>query len=118
MLLAGCGSSDSGHLVSGRVSYEEQPVGQGTINFRSTDGKLFGGGLGSDGSFSYRLPNGTYQVRVDAPAPIPADWKEGDPIPTGGKRLAPLKYATFGSSRLTVNITDTPESHQLILKLE
>lgn len=99
------------------MTYQDQVIGQGTINFRAADGALYGGGLSSDGTYSYQLPSGQYQVRVDAPAPIPSGWKEGDPMPTGVNRLAPLKYANFGSSRLTATISDDPSSHKLDLQL-
>lgn len=116
--LAGCGDDSAGHAVSGKVSFQGQPIDQGTINFRATDGSLYGGGLGADGSFEYELPSGDYQVRIDAPAPMPSGWKEGDPMPSGDKRLVPLKYANFGSSGLSASISDDPSSHQIDYQLK
>lgn len=116
--LVGCGGGTATNIVTGKVTYQGNPIPQGTINFRAADGKLFGGGLSADGGFEFELPDGDYEVRVDAPAPMPSGWKEGDPLPTNHKRLAPLKYANFGSSGLIASISADPSTHQLDFGLE
>lgn len=116
--MIGCGGSSNGFSVSGKVTYQGNAVEQGTINFRNTEGKLFGGGLQSGGEYIFDLPAGDYQVRIDAPAPMPADWKEGDPLPTGNKRLAPMRFANFDSSGLTTKVTEDTVSHSVDFELK
>lgn len=112
--LTGCGG-DSATTVHGKVTYKGQPVTSGLINFQLSGGKVYGGEIGSDGSYSYELPPGEYRVRIDAPGPRPP-WKEGDPEPKPTPRLAPEKYADYASSGLTATVTDS--SQQLDFPLE
>lgn len=117
LFATGCGDNPNAFSVSGKVTYQGKPIEQGTINFRSADGKLFGGGLQAGGDYEFDLPPGDYQVRVDAPEPMPSDWKEGDPLPTGKKRLAPMRYANFDSSGLTINVTQDADSRNFDFEL-
>lgn len=118
IFVIGCGEGSNTFNVSGKVTYQGTAVEQGTINFRNAEGKLFGGGLQSGGEYEFDLPKGDYQVRIDAPAPMPVDWKEGDPLPTGTKRLAPMRYANFDSSGLTTKVTEDASSHSVDFELK
>ena len=103
LMIIGCGGS-SGQAIQGKVSYQGKTVTNGVINFMPTSGKPFGGPIQSDGTYQCKLPVGSYQVVISAPAPIPDGWKEGDPPPSGKPQI-PGKYAVAKTSGLTAEIS-------------
>ncbi len=105
--LCGCGSSDAGTRVSGRVVYHGQPVTGGLINFLAAGGRPLGGAIQPAGTYEFTLPAGDYQVRVDAPGelqPAPAGQE-----PVMGPRRVPEKFASFASSGLTATVENGGE---------
>ena len=66
---------------------------------------MAGGPIGADGFYSVTLPPGEYKVRIDAPAPLPPGWKEGQPLPASTLRPVPESYANFDTSGLTATVT-------------
>jgi hypothetical protein len=104
-LVGGCGGNGPTTEVSGKVTYEGKSVTSGLINFMPDQGRPLGGGIQPDGTYSFEAPPGNYQVRIDAPAPLPEGYKEGDPLPNA-PRLVPEKFANYGSSGLTATVTD------------
>jgi hypothetical protein len=114
--IVGCGGG-GGSTVQGKVTYKGAPVTSGLINFKGSGAQPLGGALKEDGSYEFMLPAGSYQVRIDAPPVMPAGLKEGDPIPKLGPRLAPEKYADYGSSGLTLEVTEeSPQQHDFVLE--
>jgi hypothetical protein len=104
--LPGCGKSSKTVSIEGAITYEGKKVTDGIINFLPEKGRPLGGGIESDGTYSVKLPPGKYQVRIDAPAPLPEGFKEGMPLPKPGPPLVPEKYANFASSGLTATVGD------------
>jgi len=109
LLAAGCGG-ESVSAVQGKVTSQGKPVTAGTINFQKA-GTTLGGALSPDGSYSFDLPPGEYQVRIDAPG-VMAPWKEGEPEPKPVPRLAPAKYASYETSGLTLSVTGGGDQQQ------
>ncbi len=105
-LAAGCGGPST-TTVSGKITYAGKPAASGLINFRAEGQKPLGGGIQPDGTYQFDLPLGDYQVRIDTPPAMPADWKEGDPPTKMGPRLIPDKYGDFVGSGLTVTVEDS-----------
>lgn len=105
LMLAGCGGGDATATLRGVVTMNGKPVTSGGIFFLKAGGSPLGGPIAADGTYEYSLPPGEYQVRIDAPAPIPANHRDGDPIPQL-PRLVPEKFASFLSSGLTAVVTD------------
>jgi hypothetical protein len=103
----GCARGPDTTTVTGKVSYEGKAVANALINFQAQGARPLGGSTQSDGTYSFDLPPGAYQVRIDAPAPLPAGWKEGDPAPPPAPRLVPEKYASYTTSGLTATINDS-----------
>lgn len=101
----GCGDDVDTTTVQGAISFNGAPVTSGVINFQAQGGRPLGGAINADGTYSCDLPPGEYQVRIDAPAPLPEGLKEGDPLPNL-PRLVPEKYAHFNSSGLTATVTN------------
>lgn len=105
-MLVGCGRGEGGSTVSGVVTFNGAPVTTGVIGFYKAGTKALGAPISPDGRYSLTIPSGDYQVRVDAPAPMPEGWKEGQPLPKLPPRPVPEKYATFDSSGITAAIND------------
>jgi hypothetical protein len=105
LCLAGCSGGGDTTSVEGKVTYNGQPVTTGLINFMPKNGgRPLGGGINADGTYSFDLPPGEYQVRIDAPAPLPEGYKEGDPMPNLPP-LVPEMYANYNTSGLTATVT-------------
>lgn len=104
-MFVGCGGGSGGASVTGEVTFNGAPVTTGVIGFLQTGSPMLGGPLGPDGTYSLTIPPGDYKVRIDAPAPWPEGWKEGDPQPKLPPRPVPEQYAHFDSSGLTATIT-------------
>ncbi|MBL9161494.1 MAG: hypothetical protein JNL18_02000 [Planctomycetaceae bacterium] len=115
-LLVGCGGGEGGATVTGVVTFNGAPVTTGVIGFYKAGTKALGAPISPDGSYSLTIPPGDYQVRVDAPSPMPEGWKEGQPLPKLPPRPVPEKYATFDSSGITAAI-DGEANQQFDVKL-
>jgi hypothetical protein len=117
LTVIGCNRGPATKNVTGTVTYQSKPVTSGLINFLPEKGRPLGSGIGSDGTYSVKLPTGKYQVRIDAPAPLPEGFKEGMPLAKLAPPLVPEKYANFNSSGLTATIEEQGSSQQLDFKL-
>lgn len=104
---AGCDTGPQTYQVTGTISYQGKPVSGGLINFRPPKGQPLGGAIKEGGTYSFSLPAGQYQVRIETPPKIPEGWKEGDPDPMLGPLEVPAKFAQFGSSGLTLSVDDS-----------
>jgi hypothetical protein len=113
LLPLACGGPGAGKAsVSGKVTYNGQPVIRGTVSFKpvNPEGKIATGAIQPDGSYSLQteepgdgaLP-GDYKVGISAPAEeevlqyIPAK-------PITPKSLIPEKYGNPDSSGLTAKV--------------
>ncbi|MCC6493071.1 MAG: hypothetical protein IT424_08615 [Pirellulales bacterium] len=110
VLLAGCDSGPATYDVSGKITYQGEPVTSGLINFRADGQPLRGGGIQADGTYQFNLPAGAYQVRIDTPPALPAGWKEGDPPAKMGPRQVPEKFGSFETSGLTATVDENTET--------
>ncbi len=112
LLLVGCGG-ESVTDVQGNITYNGKPVTFGLINFKPATGQPLGGAIQPNGTYSFELPPGEYQVRIESPDPEMAGYKEGDPPPTPGKQpqgQVPPEFANYDTSGLTATIgTDSPQ---------
>lgn len=114
--MAGCGKSESGTKVRGKITYNGQPVTTGLINFLAAGSRPMGGAIQADGTYEFTLPAGEYQVRVDAPGqlqPAPAGQE-----PVMGPRAAPEKFASFASSGLTASVVAQGEPQTIDFDLK
>ena len=106
--LVGCDSS--GRVsVSGTVTFDDRPLGTGTVWFHPIgDGPSGYANVQSDGSYSVRtgsgkgLAPGEYRVAVQATGPIPAPTPDNpEPLP---ESLIPAKFASPRTSGLKVTV--------------
>lgn len=105
--ILGCGTSGlNTHPVSGKVTFDGQPISEGRIQFRS---------MGSDPrAFSAEIKNGQYQmealagkvrVEITASRPVPGKFdgaEEGEKTPVG-EMYIPARYNS--QSELTAEVT-------------
>jgi len=101
---AGCGKESQTCTVSGAITFQGNPVTQGLINFMPENGRPEGGAIQADGTYRFELSPGKYLVRIDTPPSIPKGWKEGDSPSLFGRRQIPMRYGSFQTSRLTLEI--------------
>jgi hypothetical protein len=113
----GCGGPST-TTVHGKITYKNQPVTSGLINFQAKGQRALGGGINSDGTYEYEIPPGDYLVRIDTPPAPPPGWKEGDPQDKMGPRQVPIKYGDFVGSGLTAKISGDSGSQQLDFDLQ
>lgn len=109
-LLVGCGG-EAQTDVYGKITYGGKAVSSGLINFQLDGGRVFGGPITADGGYEYSLPPGQYQVRIDAPGVMP-QMIEGQPEPKPAPREAPVKYASYETSGLTLTVSGSSSQQQ------
>ena len=127
--VVGCGgkkSEGSGRPVTGKVTYNGQPVAGATVTFVGVANSAFGM-TDAEGNFKLRtasgenVPLGDYQVTVtktDTPPPAaaanPGEYRPPDPNappPPEPKDLLPAKYKQGTSSQLTATVTESGQNH-------
>jgi hypothetical protein len=106
--VAGCDKGPPITQVSGKVTFQGQPVSEGVINFALESGFGVQAVLAGDGS--YRLlshhgkgiPLGSYKVTIAPPSfdPVPADMSNPPP-PQPPYPNIPQRYRNFDTSGFT-----------------
>ncbi|MDQ3333262.1 MAG: hypothetical protein M3552_21880 [Planctomycetota bacterium] len=95
--LLGCGRGDDGpalYPVTGKVTFDNQPIAEGRVVFRKLDGdqKAFSSEI-RDGVYELTVEPGKMSVEVLASRPVPGkfDHSNGTPEPVG-EMYIPEKY--------------------------
>jgi hypothetical protein len=117
MVLAGCGSKTG--TVSGKVTYQGQPVPGGIINFLPQSepdrGKVFSSGIDANGIYQVvRVPVGPVKITVQDPGGQSAK-RIVDPNEAPRKKY-PTRYATPEGSDLTFTVAGGSQEHDIELK--
>lgn len=119
MVFVGCGPDTGGRVgVSGEVTYQGQPLQNGTIQFVSTDGSQMAGGTISEGH--YEIPAeqgllpGEMTVRIssasETSSPPPAEDAPGDPAAFAPREeLIPAEYNSQSTLKTTIT-SDGPNT--------
>jgi len=118
--LAGCGQGDKfpRYKVSGKVTYQSQPVEEGTITFEDpTTGQTNEGTLGSGGAYSTELPPGGFKVSVSPPL-IETKGTGDSPPDKVPKKVGniPKKYWVQETSGLSAEVSKDKRSFDFDLK--
>lgn len=117
MVLAGCGSKTG--TVAGKVTYQEQPVPGGFVNFlprSETDrGKVFSSGIDANGAYKVeRVPVGPVKITVQDPGGQSS--KKNMQRKAAPPKKYPTRYATAEGSDLTFTVAGGSQEHDLELK--
>ncbi len=105
LMLGGCSKPTEGTSVAGRVTYQEEPLADGSLMFYPSDGRPTAVALGADGTYSCQLPAGEYRVTVNVGVKLPAGWDEGDPVPRPSIQL-PTHYTSRARTPIQVTISE------------
>lgn len=108
-LVAGCGSSKDPpkYPVKGKISFQGQPVGEGTMQFFSPTVGSSGVKIAATGEFDFKevggLTEGSYQVFVAPPEQFTTPPQAGGPPMTPKKEFPniPPKYRQAATSGFT-----------------
>lgn len=105
-LLAGCGpSGPTTYPVSGTVTLDGEPLPEGRIAFRDTNGEIpSAGGEIVDGEFSFESQPGTMSVAITSRRAIPGKFDSpapGEKVPVT-EQIVPARYNT--TSELTEEV--------------
>ena len=115
-LAVGCGQKSTDVVVTGSVTFKEQPIPRGSVAFFPAQGRAVVTPTNDAGEYSATLPPGAYKVTVNVGVTLPPGWKEGDAVPKQAIEL-PVEYTT--QSRTKLSVTIAPDSQQPIdLKLK
>src|SRR4051794_7418598 len=77
--VAGCSGDASQGTVNGEVTFDDQPVKEGSIRFSPVDGKSATAGAKiADGKFTAQVPVGKHKVEINAPKPTGRKVRAGD----------------------------------------
>jgi hypothetical protein len=120
LFLLGCGSGDAGrYTVTGKVTFQGQPVEQGEITFEDpTAGQVNSSQLGSGGSYSLDVPAGDFKVSVAPPliemkgtADSPPDMVRNPAV-----KNIPKKYWVRETSGLSAKVDKNAKAFDFELK--
>lgn len=78
-VLSGCGDSSGTVPVTGKVTLDGEPITEGDILFRATDGSPSHAGKIQDGIYSAEVSPGEKQVEITAYRDVPGKFREDNP---------------------------------------
>jgi len=106
-VIVGCGSSGlDTQPVSGKVTFDGQPIAEGRILFRGTgsDPRAFSAEI-KDGQYQMEAMAGKVRVEITASRPVPGKFDESNPgekVPVG-EMYIPARYNS--QSELSAEVT-------------
>src|SRR5581483_4577514 len=116
VLAAGCSSAEKPIDISGKVTFNGEPVTEGSIQFiDDTTGRGTEVDLGPDGTYMASLFKGEYKVVVTPPYLV--DMSSGMPNPYYKKvKNIPKKYHSTATSGLTAVVKPEQTTHDFALR--
>jgi hypothetical protein len=122
LFVMGCGSDSEYSApidVSGKVSFQGQPVERGEITFEDpSTGAATSAPLAEGGAYELQVPAGTYQVGITPPTVMgkaspdtPADFVDYEKV-----NNIPQRYYWGGESRLSANVSKESFTHDFDMK--
>ena len=117
LIALGCHSADRPIDISGKVTFQGQPVTEGTVQLNDDKtGRGAEAPLWPDGSYHARLPAGVYKVIILPPL-VMMESKSGPPDPQFKKvRNIPEKYRNTVTSGLSAAVSADKTVHDFDLK--
>jgi hypothetical protein len=115
----GCGGDKNPrYRVTGKVSFQRQPVEEGEITFEdAAAGQVNSSPLGAGGAYSVELPAGDYRVSVAPPLVETKSSADTPPdmVPKRVKNI-PKKYWVMESAKLTAQVAKDKRTFDFDLK--
>jgi len=120
-LISGCGSSDklARYRVTGKVSFQGQPVERGEITFADPNaGQVNSSPLGSGGSYSLEIPAGDFKVSIAPPLVETKGTGDSPPdqVPDPAVKNIPKRFWTQEKSGLTAQVAKGKQNFDFDLK--
>ena len=120
LLCAGCSGSNAKprYKVTGKVTYQSQPVEEGTITFEDPSaGEANSSPLASGGAYTVELPAGQYKVSISPPLVETKGTADSPPdlVPKKVNNI-PKKYWVQESSGLSAEVTKDKHAADFDLK--
>ena len=106
------------YKVTGKVTYQGQPIEEGTITFENpTAGEVNSSPLGSGGAYSLEVPAGDYKVSISPPLVETKGTADSPPdmVPKQVKNI-PKKYWVQESSGLSAQVAKEKRTFDFDLK--
>jgi hypothetical protein len=127
LLAAGCGPSAG--TISGKVTYNGETLGSGTVQFNGPNATAMSG-IAADGTYTIpKMPVGTVQIAVETTPPPPGTPQDaggkitggsmsvqGAPPPPGKYVPIPDKYKDPRTSGLSYEVKSGKQQHDLALQ--
>lgn len=105
--LVGCGGAAKGpklYHVEGMVNFAGEPLKEGEMVIRATDGKHAAGSAINNGKFKFDTPAGASIIEITSTRDVPGEFREenpGEKVPVR-EQYIPAKYNT--ESTLTLEV--------------
>jgi hypothetical protein len=99
----GCGKKSNGVHVTGRVTYQGNPVSDAVLTLFPATGRPISASLSEQGNYEAELPPGDYVATVNIGTRLPPGYKEGDPLPPP-KIVLPDQYTIRAKSTLKATV--------------
>ncbi len=118
LLAIGCNSGDKNprYKVTGKVTYQGQPVEEGMITFENPEaGQANSSPLGSGGNYSLDLPAGAYKVSV-APPQVEAKGTGDSPPDMVPKKVNNIPNWVQETAALSAEVAKDKRSFDFDLK--
>jgi hypothetical protein len=112
VIACGCRNEPAVVQITGKVTFEGTALKGGSVSYFPEEGQFVAGNIDSEGSYTLSVPPGHYRVAITETIPLPANWKDGDPLPTEKPRV-PARFGNVKSSGLEVTV-DTDSSTKSI----
>jgi hypothetical protein len=119
--IAGCGGGSAMGTVNGTVTFDGQPLKQGTVRFVPVDGKSPTASANvTDGKFTVNVPTGEMRVEFSAPKATGRRTKMYDtpdsPVVEDTVELIPERYNVRSELKISVKKGSQDETFTLKLK--
>ena len=119
LTLVGCSAGDGLVEIGGTVTFDGEPIPDGRIQFRSTEGDQQAyAGLIENGRYSLRVAPGPASVEVRASRLIPGKFVEVNPgeKDQAGEMYIPEKYNSRTELKVTVETSKPDQNFDLVSK--
>ncbi|MBI1249759.1 hypothetical protein GC197_18185 [bacterium] len=110
LLLAGCGSSNGMVNIAGTVTFDGEPVQNGSITFMPIEGGTMGGGLIENGRIIAESPPGKMAVQIHGQKIVKVENPSKEQIERGlTEDRVPLKIPTVYNTASKLRVTISPD---------